>query len=226
MVAWWNAMSGTAQIFALIAIAATVLLLVQAVLLLIGIGGHGDLDGDGSADADTDLDTDTGFDADTDADFDTGDVPDGHDGIFEAHDHEISDGGLRVLSVRGIISFFAVAGWVGVIADKGGMPLYFTLPLAILCGFVIMVLLALMMKLLLGLQSDGTADIHNAVGVCGTVYLRVPANRAGKGKVNLLLQGAYKELEAVTDCDEEIGYGSPIIVVGVTGGDTLIVRKK
>lgn len=220
MIAWWNGLSTVGQIFALFGIAGTLLLVIQVVLMLIGLGNGSDLDGSvGEADG--------GFDADVDVDVD-GDLDmDGESDVFTPHDAaEAADTGLHVLSVRGIVSFFAVAGWVGLIADKSGAPLWVSLPLAVVCGFAMMLLVAFLMKWLMGLQSDGTADIRNAIGVSGTVYLRVPANRAEPGKVNLLLQGSYRELEAVTDENEDLGYGAQVVVIGVTGGNTLIVKKK
>lgn len=55
MLNWWNSMIPTQQILALIAIPATLILLVQTVLLVLGIGGGGDgadADGDGILDGD------------------------------------------------------------------------------------------------------------------------------------------------------------------------------
>lgn len=48
MIAWWNELQLAQQIFALIAIPSTLVMLIQTVMLLIGIGdgGEGDVDGD------------------------------------------------------------------------------------------------------------------------------------------------------------------------------------
>ena len=54
MINWWNSLDLTRQIFALIAIPSTVVLLIQTVLLLIGLGDDGDIDGDGIPDTDVD----------------------------------------------------------------------------------------------------------------------------------------------------------------------------
>ena len=200
------------------------MLIVQVIALLAGLGGHSDIDGGGlDADADVDVDTDIDIDTDVDVDTDIGFVPDG-DGVDVPPD--VPDMGLRLLSVRGVIAFFAVAGWVGVIADKAGAQIWLTILIAFACGFTVMLLMALLMRWLMSLQSDGTADIRNAIGVSGTVYLRVPAERREKGKVNIILQGSYTELDAVTDEKEDLTYGAQIVVIGVSGGNTLIVKKK
>lgn len=48
MIAWWNQLEIAQQIFALIAIPSTLIMLIQTVMLLIGLGdtGAGDMDGD------------------------------------------------------------------------------------------------------------------------------------------------------------------------------------
>ncbi len=56
MINWWNSLTLASQIYAAIAIPATLIMLLQAILLLIGFGVDGDLDGDGSPDADLDHD--------------------------------------------------------------------------------------------------------------------------------------------------------------------------
>ena len=48
MIDWWNSLSVAAQVFACIAVPASLVLLIQTVLMLIGIGSEGG-DGDGGA---------------------------------------------------------------------------------------------------------------------------------------------------------------------------------
>ena len=101
MFAWWESLSTFSQVLACMAIPATLILLIQTILTLIGIGDNG-------------VDSDIG-DADIDADA--------ADGVFGA---ELTDGdsdpsgldGLRIFSVRGIIAFFVVFGWTGILLDS------------------------------------------------------------------------------------------------------------
>ena len=76
------------------------------------------------------------------------------------------------------------------------------------------------------LRSDGNLDNRNALGVSGKVYLTVPAKRGGEGKVNILLQGSYVERNAVTDEAEPLTTGSEIVVIGLSGQSTLVVKRK
>ncbi len=205
---WWQALSLASQIFYCIAIPATLVLLIQTVMMLIGIDdGEADLDGDIG-----DTDIDDGIFGD--------DINAGDDLDVSALDS------LHIFTLRGIIAFFVVFGWVGVAMQTKGVNLFITLPVAFVCGALMMVLIAYMFKAIMRLRQSGTEDIRNAVGAAGKVYLTIPPNRTGEGKINIMLQGAYVEKNAVTDEGEPIQTGSEIIVVGISGGTTLVVKRK
>ncbi len=218
MILWWNSLSLVAQIFALIAVPTTLVLVIQTVLMLIGIGGeaaHGDA-------PDAELLTDAGTDADVDVHLDDGVFADG----AQADTDPTGIDTLKLLSVRGIIAFLVVFGWVGYGMENAGAALFITLPVAVICGFVMMALLALLVRLIMKLRNSGNIDNRNAVGVSGKVYLTVPAARGGEGKVNIMLQGSFVERDAVTDDPEDIPTGSQVVVMGTSGQTTLVVRRK
>jgi membrane protein implicated in regulation of membrane protease activity len=207
MVAWWLALGTVGQVFACIAIPATVMLIIQMILTLIGLGGD-----------DMDAQTD-GADADgIDTDID--------DSSFDDADMDIADGGLRVFTLRGLIAFFSVTGWVGTVCCNFALNLPVTIIISVASGLLAMFLIAALLKWLLKLQYDGTEDIKDALGVSGTVYLKIPPARSGKGKVNVLVQGKLCEKDAVTDEETIINRDEEITVIGISGGETLIVRRK
>ncbi|MBQ8332013.1 MAG: hypothetical protein IJX94_05910, partial [Clostridia bacterium] len=210
---WWNSLSTAAQIFACAAIPATVILLIQTVLLFLGIGGEDDGIGEGLNEI---------------GDAPPDDLPDGSHGVFGDNDvADVSDSfgwdGIRIFTFRGIIAFFVVFGWVGIVMDGTGAKLWATLPVAALCGFAMMLLLAILLRAAMRLRSDGNTDNRNAIGSAGKVYLTIPAARSGEGKIYLMLQGSYVERNAVTDDEEPIPTGTEIVVVGVSGQTDLVV---
>lgn len=232
-VEWWNALTLATQIFYCIAIPATLVLVIQTILMFFGFeDGDADADFDADIDADADLDFDTELDADIpdDIDFTDADITDGVYGDEIADAAELTDAAgfdsLRLFTVRGIIAFLVMFGWVGVVMTEAEINLILTLIVSTVCGFAIMVLVAYIFKAVMKLRSDGTADNRNALGGAGKVYLTVPPSRQGEGKVNVMLQGAYVERNAVTDESEAIPTGSEIIVVGVSGQTTLVVKRK
>ena len=212
MIEWWNSLGLTLQIFYCIAIPSTLVLLIQTILMFIG------------------MDDDAG-DTDLDAGEIADDLPDVDEGVFG--ENEISDTvdawglqGLKIFTIKGIISFFVVFGWSGIVLLGADVPIFITIPVATICGFGMMFLLAVLFKLVFKLRSDGNIDNRNAIGVAGKVYLTIPPSRTGEGKVYVMLQGSYVERSAVTDNNEAIPTGTEIIVVGVSGDASLVVRKK
>lgn len=211
MIAWWNTLEFTTQIFYCIAIPSTLVLLIQTLLLFLGIGDDGDFD---------DVTPDP-----LPNDLASGDGVFGENAVTETPDWQGVEG-LRLLTFRGIIAFFVVFGWVGVAMNASGAALWLTLPIAFLCGFAIMLLLAILFRAIMNLRSDGNTDNRNAIGSAGKVQLTIPPARTGEGKVHVMLQGSYVERNAVTDDTKAIPTGCEIVVVGVSGQTDLVVRRK
>jgi hypothetical protein len=219
MFAWWEGLSFLQQIFYLIAIPSTLILLIQTIMLLFGLGHDSDTD------VDHDLDHD--FDHDFDHDLDH-DVSNGHcdvDHTFD-HDHDHDQGadheaGLRLLTVRGVVAFLAVCGWVGAALTELNLSTLIVIPLAVLAGFSAMFLVAAVMMWVSKMQQSGNLDLHNAIGLMGDVYVPIP--KVGKGKVTLVVQERFLELDASCD-SQDLHTGDRIRVVGVTPYDTLLVE--
>ncbi len=213
MLQWWDSLSSFSQVLACMAIPATLILFIQTVLMLIGIGSDGGADMDTDADVDLDVDTDVG------------------DGVFgdELPDGDIDPSGLdglRVFSVRGIIAFFVVFGWTGIALDSAGVAPVISSLSAILAGALMIVVIALVFRAIAKLENNGNIDNRNALGVAGTVYLKVPAKRESHGKVNVMIQGTLCERDAVTDEEADLPTGSEVVVVALSGQNTLVVKKK
>jgi hypothetical protein len=85
-----------------------------------------------------------------------------------------------------------------------------------------MLLVSVLMRGLRRLTVSGTLDLANAVGLSGSVYLRVPGRGQGPGKVTVEVQGRSMQLEALTD-GPEIPTGARITVVAALDGDTVKV---
>ncbi len=205
---WWNSLGLASQVFYCIAIPSTLVLLIQTMLMFFGFEN----------DADGDLDVDL-----PDTDIDDGIF--GDDAITESPDLAGLES-LHIFTVRGIIAFLVIFGWVGVVLLEAGLHLLITLPIAAICGFAMMFIIAYLFRSVMKLRSDGTADNRNAVGAAGKVHLTIPPSRTGEGKVHVMLQGAYVERNAVTDETESIPTGSEIIVIGLSGQTSLVVKRK
>ncbi len=216
LIEFWNSLNLASQIFYCIAIPATLVLLIQTISMFLGL--------DDGIDGEVEIDSpNASFDGEIDVDVDG-------DGIDDAIDANIEDidgiDSLHIFTMRGIIAFFVIFGWVGVVMQSGGINLPLTLVVATVCGFAMMLLIAYLFKSVMKLKSNGATDNRNALGSAGKVYLTIPPSRSGEGKVNIMLQGAYVERNAVTDETEAIPTGCEIIVIGTSGQTNLVVKRK
>lgn len=206
---WWDTLGLSTQIFYCVAIPSTLVLLIQTVMMLLGMD-------------------DIGADIEVDADIPDGDMGDGifgEDSITETPDAEGIDS-LKLLSVKSVLSFLVIFGWVGVVMLSSGVKLPVAIIVAIVSGALAMVGVAYLMRAAMKLRSNGAADNRNAIGVAGRVHLTIPPSRSGEGKVHVMLQGALVERNAVTDEAESIPTGSEIVVVSTSGQTSLVVKRK
>lgn len=135
--------------------------------------------------------------------------------------HTASEG-LDLMSVRALSAGVAFVGLGGLAGMATPFGLLAAIPLALVAGTAAMFGTAVAMRWMLGFDDDGTVSIHGAVGATGTVYLTIPGERKGAGKVTLTLQNRIVEYQAVTS-DAPLPTGAPIMVVDVVGPDTVHV---
>lgn len=228
MQAFWDSLSLLQKILYCIAIPSTLVLLIQTVLLFLGWGDGGD----GLNASDTSgLDLDPpGMDFDpAGADFNSSpadgmdmldlDLPDGNsaDGSNPA-----DFGTLRLFTLQGVIAFLCVFGWSGIALAKTALPVIVSLLIAFALGLSFMFLVALLIRSMAKLTDDGSVSLRSALGRSGSVYLTVPAKGHGHGKVNITINGQFREYDAITEATAPIPTGMPIRVTDIRGDMVLV----
>lgn len=154
------------------------------------------------------------FDAEADADIHT-DVA--------GHDYSL-DADFTLLSVRSIIAFFTFFGWTGIMALNQGVTVWLAFGFASFAGLLAMGLVAYLIFLFSRLSQEGNIDINKALHEKGEVYLTIPANKNGTGKIHLKIDGAFREMEAVTSGDT-LPTGTKIKVTQIINDNLLQVEK-
>jgi hypothetical protein len=203
------------------------ILVAQFALALVGLGGHA---------FDMDTPTDVGHDFGGDFHGDTGGDFHGDSGLHGDHaggdaDHADQAGHhgstwlFGVLSFRTIVAALAFFGLAGLAADSADLPTPTVLAVALGAGAAAMFAVYWMMRGLYTLRAEGTVRIHRAVGQHGNVYLRIPANRSGSGKIQFNLQNRTMEYLAVT-AGPELATGAKVVVVAVVNPTTLEVQHE
>lgn len=152
------------------------------------------------------VDAADGVDADFDGDLGHGEAP------------------FQLLSFRNLINFLLGVGW-------GGISFYDTVEnkmmlasVALLIGIAFVWLFFFVMRQIQGLAENNTFSIKDTLHQTGQVYLSIPSNKAGKGKVQISVKGASHELDAITNSDHKLETGSMIRVVSIEN-NLLIVEK-
>ena len=145
----------------------------------------------------------------------------------DANDFEADDGGVgfQFFTFKGIVAFFTIFGWTGVTCLDNDLPTSATLIISVLAGAVMMFLTSLLFYWMHKMAESGTLKMKNAVGVICEVYLPIGANREQIGKVQINVQGSLRELEAITDEDEELETGTLVKVTEIISAEILLVKK-
>lgn len=132
--------------------------------------------------------------------------------------------GLQFITFKNLVGFFTIFGWSGIACIDAGLSKPITILISTICGLIMMTIMAAMFYYMRKLNDSGTLDFKNAVNAVGEVYLTIGANRSKIGKAHVRIQGALRELEALTDNDEDLSSGTVIKVKGVTPNGILIVE--
>ena len=148
----------------------------------------------------------------------------GFDDDFDGDVDIPGDDGMVLFSLRGIMGMAAVGGWSGLVLYQTGVPLGMSVLLAAIFGFLTLVGIAWMMKLSLKLQSSGNLDLGYAIGKVGTVYIPIPAEMKGTGKINITLQERLVEVNAMTPSDRKIATGESVRVISTDETGILVVE--
>ena len=207
MIEWWNSLSVMMRILWAITLSASLVFVIQSILTFIGADSGGDFDVDTGADA-------SGLEA---SDFDTtaGDAA-------QAAGHSA---GLGLLTFRNFVNFFLGFGWSAILLRNAIPSTSLLLVVSIIIGVALVFLVMMLFRWLSSMQQAGNINLYrSAVGCEGKVYLTIPAQRAGSGKVQITINDAVREYEAVTDGDK-LPTGATIRVVEVISSDTLLVES-
>ena len=199
---WWNGLGFIGQLMACAAIPMTVVMILKFVLLIIGVG----------------------FGSETDGDIDESEI----DTNVETSPHETTNssnpGVLRIFTIRGIVAFFALGGWAGLASLAAGLHPFWAIQISLFAGTCALLLAAIVIRLALRMQTSGNLNLKNAISKTAEVYIKIPPLRTDKGKVVLLLQERFTELDAVTDFETALLPETKVEVIGIEDDDCLVVK--
>jgi hypothetical protein len=148
--------------------------------------------------------------------------------LLGASDFEIGDVDTDVdaelVSVKSVVAFMFGFGWTGVAMLEGD----FSLPAAVLAGVVVgftfLLFVYLAVRSLKKLSGGGVRSYEGALGTRGRVYMRVPAERAAPGQIEITIQGRVEIVDAYFAGDRVLNPNELVTVVGFVDNHSLVVE--
>ena len=206
MIDWWNSLDLMMKILWGITIAVSLIFIIQTIMTFIGASDAGDFD----------LDTGTdGLDGHMDSAGDAADAAEG------AH----LGSGMPLLTFRNMVNFFLGFGWTSVLLHEKIGSTSLLMIVSIIVGIALVFLVMYIFKWLASMQQSGNINVYKAAVDCqGKVYLTIPGERSGTGKVQITINNSVREYAALTD-GPELKTGTDIKVVDVVSSDTLLVEE-
>ena len=112
-----------------------------------------------------------------------------------------------------------------------GISLYSTIQnqtllivLSLVIGIVFVLLFFTIIKQVQRLAEDNSFQIANTINHSAEVYLTIPGNKSGKGKIMISVKGYFHELDAITE-GESVPSISVVKVFRIENNNILIVEK-
>ncbi len=192
---WWAELSLVMKILWGVTLTASLVFIIQSVLTFIG------------------ADADSNFDVDVDTSMDGADLSN-------------IDGGSNLYTFRNFVNFILGFGWSAILLQESVPSVPLRIILSVLIGMGLVAAVMYLFKWLSGMQQSGNINLQRSAAGCeGKVYLTIPECRSGSGKVQITINGAVREYDAVTESGTPLKTGSSIRVVDAIDANTLLVEE-
>lgn len=151
---------------------------------------------------------------------------------LDAHDGEVADfegdleaeGPFQLFSLRNLTNFLLGFSWTGIALDSVIENRIVLVFVSFLIGAIIVALFFFMMRQIYKLSEDNSFKIQSTLHKTGAVYISIPAEKSNSGKVQISINGAVHELEAIT-LGDSIPTGTTVKVVDIIDQKILVVEK-
>lgn len=151
---------------------------------------------------------------------------DASDGVEADFDGDLghADAPFQLFSFRNLVNFLLGFSWTGIAFYDlvSNRILLFLLAFGVGLAFVAMFFLIITQIRKLG--EDNSFRISETLHKTAEVYLKIPGEKSGKGKVQVSVRGSVHELDAVTS-GAEIPTGAVVRIVSIDTSGLLIVER-
>ena len=151
------------------------------------------------------VDASDGIEADFDGDFDGDNAP------------------FQLFSFRNLIHFLLGFSWTGISYFDTILNKNILIIVSVIVGCLFVYLFFILMQQIQKLAEDNSFKLSDTLQKTADVYLTIPENKTGKGKIMMSVKGSYRELDAMTE-NQKITTGTPVKVVKIENESIVIVE--
>lgn len=151
---------------------------------------------------------------------------DSSDGLQADFDSDLNGGDstFQLFSLRNLINFLLGFSWSGISFYNTISNQIILISVSVIIGCLFIFLFFIIIKQVQKLEEDNSFKLENTLNKSAEVYLTIPENKSGKGKIMISINGAFHELEAMTEHTEKISSGSTVKVVKIENNTIIIVQ--
>jgi len=150
------------------------------------------------------------------------DSADGIEADFSGN-HESADTPFQLFSLRNLINFLLGFSWTGISFYSTIQSKLILILLSLFIGVLFVYLFFVIINQVQKLAEDNSFNITNTLYKTAEVYLPIPERKTGKGKIIISVNGAFHELDAMTENDK-IASNTMVRVVEIESNNILIVE--
>lgn len=127
-----------------------------------------------------------------------------------------------MFSFRAIVGFFLGLGWGGYLSLQAGAPVSLACAAGCGLGVVMFIVVAMLIRVIYSLRSDGNIAPESLVGLSGTVYVTIPPRGESGGQVQISHPNQLLTVAAVQLGDEPLPAQTSVTVVSAVAGQVTV----
>lgn len=135
-----------------------------------------------------------------------------------------SDSSFPLLSFRNFTNFFLGFGWTAIGLEKVGLNRGIIMIASAFVGILFVFTVIFLFRLLSGIEPKNRIDIADVIHCKGKVYIAIPSNEKGEGKIQVTVLGVTRKYNAITK-GKALKAQTPVIVTEILNDRLLLVER-
>jgi magnesium-transporting ATPase (P-type) len=152
------------------------------------------------------------------------DAHDGADADFSGHDLQGGAEPFQLFTFRNLVNFLLGFSWAGIAFSGIIGNRVWLMMLAFVTGALFIAIFFLIMRQMMKLSEDNTFNIKNVLNQIAEVYIPIPEQKKGKGKISISVRGSMHEIDALTE-GVSISTGTSVRIMKIESETLVLVEK-